>query len=371
MSKLKIYLSAAVCLLSVISCKAQSTLSQLSFETGGTTLISEKIDMRGQELALPPDVTLKFQNGGCLANGRIIADNTSISGLKQAIFDQVQISGNWNVKYISTDMFKDLSDLNSIKNVFALASGNVDNVLIIESGSYKVAAGCSNDRILNIPSNTEVIMNGIITMLPNDFPSYNIVYLKGENIKLHGNGKIIGDKRTHKGNTGEWGMGITLGGCSNAQIYGLTVSDCWGDCIYIGSKSTDVYVNNCILDNGRRQGISITSAGDVVIENCVISNVSGTPPGFAIDIEPNKNDTVESVIIRNVKAIDCLGGFLTWGGAKGCLIDNVQLQDCYVKGSVKPAYAFNTTNRIDVFNCTSDKNAKPYVKQCKTVNIVE
>ena len=371
MNSIKPVLSVALCFFVLVSCRAQSTLSQLSFESGKTTIILEKIDMKGEDLTLPSDVTLKFANGGCFRNGRIIADNTSISGQKQGIFDQVIISGNWNVKYISTVMFKDMSSLNSLKNVFALASNSVDNVLIVESGSYKVAAGRSKDRILTVPSNTEVIINGTITMVPNDFPSYNIVYLKGENIKLHGNGKIVGDKCTHKGKDGEWGMGITLAGCHNVQINGLTVSDCWGDCIYVGSRSTEVYINNCTLEDGRRQGISITSAGNVLIENCVIANVGGTPPGFAIDIEPNKDDTVDSVIIRNVKSIDCQGGFLTWGGARGCLIDNVQFIDCYVEGASKPAYSFNTTNNIKFVNCTSDKSIPPKVTKCNNFVICE
>ena len=93
------------------------------------------------------------------------------------------------------------------------------------------------------------------------------------------------------------------------DIYDLTIRDCWGDCIYIGTESTNVRINSCTLDHGRRQDISITSAGRVMIENCIISNVRGTAPEYAIDIEPNKNDIIESVIIRNVKSIDCKGAF--------------------------------------------------------------
>lgn len=326
--------------------------------------------MKGEELVLPKDVTLKFEKGGCLKNGKIIAINTSIAGYKQGIFDGVKIEGEWNVKYICTDMFNDISPVNSLQNVFALASEKVENVITIPEGNYVVAANSNGTTILSVPSNTEVIINGTITMLPNGFTNYNIVGLKGENIQLHGKGEIAGDKHTHTGSKGEWGMGVNLAKCKDVDIYDLTIRDCWGDCIYIGTESTSVRINNCILDHGRRQGISITSAGTVFIENCVISNVGGTAPEYAIDVEPNKNDTIESVIIRNVKSIGCKGGFLTWGGAKDCIINKVELYECCVIGATKPDYAFNTSNVIKMVNCTSSKDSKPIVNRCNRFTIL-
>lgn len=371
MPNFKTYIPTFVLILSIISCNAQTSLSRLSFKKGKTTIINNVVDMKGEELVLPEDVTLKFEKGGCLKNGKITAANTSIAGFKQGIFDGVKITGQWNVKYISTDMFNnDISSVNYLQNVFALASEKVENVITIPEGNYVVAANSNATTILSVPSNTEVIINGTITMLPNDFTNYYIVGLKGDNIQLHGKGAIVGDKHTHTGSKGEWGMGVHLAKCKNVDIYDLTIRDCWGDCIYIGTESTDVRINNCTLDHGRRQGISITSAGNVLIENCVISNVGGTAPEYAIDIEPNKNDKIESVIIQNVKSIDCKGGFLTWGGAENCLINNVELYDCYVEGATKPDYAFNTSNVVKVVNCTSDRNYKPVNNKCKKFKTV-
>lgn len=371
MNNLKTYLTLFVWILSIVICNAQTSLSEFSFREGKTTIIKTVVDMKGEDLVLPPNVILKFEKGGCLKNGCVKANDTSIAGYMQDIFDEVKLEGEWNLKYISTDMFKDISQLNSLQNVFALASERVANVVIIEDGKYQVIANRNFEAILSVPSNTEVIINGIITMLPNDFTKYYIMELKGENIQLHGTGEIIGDKHTHIGTKGEWGMGVNLAECRNVEIYDFTIRDCWGDCIYIGSESTDVRINNCILDHGRRQGISITSAGKVLIENCLISNVGGTAPEYAIDIEPNKNDTIESVIIRNVKSVNCKGGFLTWGGAENCLINNVELYDCYVKGATRPDYAFNTSNVVKVVNCTSDRNYKPINNKCKSFELIK
>lgn len=352
-------------ILSIISCNAQTSLSRLSFKEGKITIINNVVDMKGEELVLPEGVTLKFEKGGCLKDGKITAANTSIAGFKQGIFDGVKITGQWNVKYISTDMFKDISSVNILQNVFALASEKIENVITISDDNYMVAANRNGTTILPVPSNTEVIINGTITMLPNDFTNYYIVGLKGENIQLHGKGAIIGDKYTHTGTKGEWGMGVNLAKCKNVDIYDLTIRDCWGDCIYIGTESTDVRINNCTLEHGRRQGISITSARKVQIENCVISNVGGTAPEYAIDIEPNKNEIVDTVIIKNVKSIDCKGGILAGSGAVNSYTRNIFISDCHVEGFDKRSYCFSNTEIIRLKNNTSDRRDKPGFYNCK------
>ncbi len=371
MYRLKLYISIVIILLSVIICNAQTTLKSLVFKEGKTTVIKNVVDMKGGELILPNNVILKFEKGGRLKNGKVIAANTSISGYKQEIFENIEIAGQWNVSYISTDMFKNRSQLNFLRNVFALACNEVDNVIKVEEGEYKVAAYRLGESILNVPSNTDLIVNGTITLEPNDLASCSIIRLYGINIKLRGKGTVIGDKHTHLGTSGEWGMGVMVAGCEDVDIFDITIKDCWGDCIYIGQESTDVRIHNCTLNHGRRQGISITSAGHILIENCVISNVGGTNPEYAIDVEPNKNDTVESVIIRNVKAIDCKGGFLAWGGATNAIIKNVELYDCYVGGATKAEYNFGMANDIKMKSCTSESNRKPVKSKCKSFTVIE
>lgn len=367
MYRFRISLLLTVLLLVCFGCHAQVP----SFHEDRTTVIAKEVDLKGGVLRLPKNVTLKFIKGGCFKNGTIVADNTSIKGYKQNVFDSITIAGQWNVEYICTDMFKDLSQVNSLKNVFALTSKTVNNVVIIEDGTYTVSAEKIHMSILKVSSNTEVILNGTIVLTPNNLPSCNIIELNGQDIMFHGHGEIVGDKHAHLGTDGEWGMGIILRGCSNVDIYDLTIKDCWGDCIYVGAKSTNVRINNCTLDHGRRQGISITSAGNVLIENCIISNVGGTDPEYAIDVEPNQNDVIESVVINNVKAINCKGGFLTWSGAKNSKVEKVKISDCYVQGASKDDYAFYFANEIKVENCTSDRKSKPRNNKCKSFEIIE
>ena len=164
-------------------------------------------------------------------------------------------------------------------------------------GLYIVKTEKNGDACLTLNSNTDLTCEGTIQITPNAFTDYDIIRVEGENINVKGNGVIIGDKFSHLGKDGEWGMGVRVQRSRNIQIKGITVKECWGDCIYVGGKSTDVLIKDCKIDHGRRQGVSITSADRVTIKNCSISNIGGTSPEYAIDVEPNEGETVGKVLI--------------------------------------------------------------------------
>ena len=76
-------------------------------------------------------------------------------------------------------------------------------------------------------------------------------------------------------------------------------------------------------------------ADSVTIKNCKISNVSGTNPQYAIDLEPNANDTVNHILIENVEVVDCEGGFMALSSigrnnVKKKFIGKVQIIKCKV-----------------------------------------
>lgn len=299
----------------------------------GRLLIEHDVNLNGGICLLPKGVTL-CAKGGTLRNGTIVGEFTKIQA-KDVLFDKVTIKGSWNVPDISTKLFANLDYENSLRDVVALAHPKVQNRIVIEKGDYRVRAEKKARVCIPICSNTEFIMKGTIRLEPNDLKGYDIIQVKGKNIKISGNGTIIGDKHTHTGTTGEWGMGIRFHHATNATLSGLTIKDCWGDCIYVGGNSRHVMIEKCRLDHGRRQGISVTKANGVTIKNCVITNVSGTNPQFAIDIEPNRRDSVDNILIERVTVRDCEGGFLaTRGkpkdGAKTPWIGNVTVRHCQV-----------------------------------------
>ena len=262
----------------------------------------------------------------------------------------LSMTGNDNVMdlqgktYTVSDGDVSLFDGREVKN----------GTLVISEGSYLLRVEKEGDACLKIGDNTELIVNGTLKLAPNDFKRYDMIRIVGNKVKIHGKGCLIGDKFTHTGKEGEWGIGIHFCGASNATLNGLSIKNCWGDCIYVGKQSRKIIIKNCRLDHGRRQGISITSADSVIIKNCTISNVSGTNPQYAIDIEPNKWCTVDNVLIKNVTVTDCEGGIRAIIGKKGvgnARIGKVEIRDCHVMAKSRHTIHFAGCEQAVVEDC--------------------
>lgn len=369
MKMLRIIL-VAVLLLGLLSCglcKAgghrkvkESTTDTISVSSvgrvdGDKILIAQDVDLKGAVCKLPKGKTLVFKKG-TIRNGTLIGNNTQIECKKNA-FDKVTIQGTWNVSKISTKLFKDLNYENALRDVVALSNPKVKNTIVIEAGEYKVKASKGTVTCISVCDKTDLTINGNICLLPNDLTGCNIIAASGNNINIKGKGTIIGDKHTHTGTEGEWGMGINLKGAVNTTVTGLTIKDCWGDCIYVGGGSKDVLIERCTLDHGRRQGISVTKADGVTIRNCTITNVSGTNPQYAIDIEPNRRDSVDNILIENVTVRDCAGGLLATRGmpkdnAKTPWIGNVTILNCQVTCNSKKPISINRCEVVKIEKCT-------------------
>lgn len=295
---------------------------------GGIIYVRDTINLNNKICNLPNEVTIKFK-GGIIKNGTLIGNNTKLE-CTESCLNRVRILGTWNVQEIKSSFFSDLSYDNALKDVVALSDSKVKNKIVIDEGKYYVTAYKNGEVCIPIYDNTEIIINGDIILSPNSFRNYYILRAKGRDIRISGKGAIIGDKQTHLGKDGEWGMGIDLEDAHHTTVTGITVKDCWGDCIYVGSGSTDITISNCNIVNGRRQGISITSANGVKILNCTISDVRGTAPEYAIDVEPNRGGRVENVFINNVYVDGCRGGILVMGKAPESKIKNINISNCTI-----------------------------------------
>lgn len=317
-----------------------------------TISVLQDVDLRGDTCQLPPKCTLLIK-GGIIRNGVIIGNNTNLVS-KGIAFDHVTIKGSWRVPDISTKLFSDLSCDNALKNVFALTNPKIKNTVKIEKGEYWVVATKKKDHCLNVNSNTTLVIDGTIRLRPNDYGNYHVLYAVGHDIVIKGRGSIIGDKHTHLGDKGEWGMGINLHGVNRAMVTGLSIRDCWGDCIYVGGCSKNVTIEKCQLDHGRRQGISVTSADSVIIRDCTITNVGGTNPQYGIDLEPNKGDTVDHVLIEKVIVKGCKGGFGATVGKRdaGKFLGNVVIRYCQITVDVKFPVRLKKCRSALVENCT-------------------
>ena len=101
-------------------------------------------------------------------------------------------------------------------------------------------------------------------------------------------------------------MAISVNSCEDVLIEGISANESGGDGLYISNlgRNTDpcrnVVVRNCVFDKNYRQGISVISAVNLLIENVVMSNTKGTPPMAGIDFEPNGyGEKMVNIVMRN------------------------------------------------------------------------
>lgn len=167
-----------------------------------------------------------------------------------------------------------------------------------------------NHKGINLKDGTQLYFQrgSVLKMIPNDKEQYSLININEvENVSLY-NPQLIGDRESHFGNSGEWGMGISIRSSKNINVYNSYIKNTWGDGIYIGKAGNTKRINNKILIKGgvidftRRNGISITSGKDIKIEAISIYNIYGAKPMEGIDIEPNKNSiAIGNITLKDIK----------------------------------------------------------------------
>lgn len=205
-------------------------------------------------------------------------------------------------------------DLKSYLPVNYVQNGTVDYTSYIQKGinenkfvrlpNFPILI---SEKGLTLKSNSVIYFNqkSKLILAVNSLPKYQILDLKNiENVKIY-NPRLVGDRIKHKGTTGEWGMGINIISSSNISIYNPEITNCWGDGIYVSGISTkeseSIFIKGGLLDNNRRNGISIISGKNINISNIYISNTYGTLPMAGIDIEPNENgNTLERINLNKI-----------------------------------------------------------------------
>lgn len=129
-----------------------------------------------------------------------------------------------------------------------------------------------------------------------------------KNVTIY-NPTIIGDRKNHYGNVGEWGAGIAIKNSSNISIYNAKISDTWGDGIFIGSENEgvckDIYIKNSSVNFSRRNGVSVTSVVNLTVDSFLAANTYGTMPMSGFHIEPSLNsEEIKGIVITNLNTFN-------------------------------------------------------------------
>lgn len=254
---------------------------------------------------------------------RVSAINTNGVGEASEIIIATPILG-----YNVTNSGANGADLVDDTAAIQSALDNHDNVYI-PAGTYMINA----DSSLNLKSNQTLTMDSnailkMITTLRGNTPedAYSVITISNvSNVNVVG-GQIVGDRNTHsppaEGTVSEFGYGVNIeNGASFIAINGITISNCWGDGVFLGVDGTltdivtDVVINNVISENNRRQGLSIVVGRKIIVANSIFRNTNGTAPEAGIDLEPSASwHYISDILFSNVQSYENNGdGMLIYG----------------------------------------------------------
>lgn len=275
----------------------------------------------------------------------------------------------------------------------AFSNNNVANYIFAPNSVYMVkgfeenqAQGGTNGLLettgLIVHSNSNINLNySTIKIITNNRQNYHGFTIKNvENVVLK-NGYIIGDSSTHLGSTGEWGYGIAIMGSKNITLESLNITKCWGDGINLnnstgtsGSDNYNIFINNCVCDDNRRQGMSIESIKGIVVTNSKFINTgftSYTAPSSGVDIEPASANICEDIKFDNCTfSNNRRSGLIVTNSS---VINHIELNNCKLINNMVGNESINDHGNlsivrgqyINIKNCTignTDKITNLYLR---------
>jgi len=190
-------------------------------------------------------------------------------------------------------------DTAAIQHAINTVAGSGET-LLIPKGVYRINPTVDSGRNgLRLGNRMTLRMapGAVLQATASSSESYTILSVSGVSDVTIIGGTLLGERNTHHGSTGEWGMGLSIFRARHIMVQDVTARDCWGDGFYIAAGSRDVTLCRVISDHNRRQGLSITGADGVVVKDSIFENTTGTPGESGLDIEPNRGDTVSNVLI--------------------------------------------------------------------------
>ncbi len=229
------------------------------------------------------------------------------------------VNCNFDLKEGNTEAIAN-SNIESINKTLECAKTNNINSLVVPRGNYYFNVAKLEDGnkyliqpiLLNFSNFTLDLNNSTFNVYKNGSGSYQLfrVCNTGDvgSVTLK-NGTLVGDRKIHtcfqnsmvcdkygalrcSGGTHESGHAIVIQSVG-VNIDNLKISDMMGDGIIINfpydiSKSGSVNIQNSVIENVRRNGISIIQGKNINVKNNTIRYTHGTWPQVGIDIERDR-----------------------------------------------------------------------------------
>gem|GEM_PF-1481845 len=166
-------------------------------------------------------------------------------------------------------------------------------------------------RQLRIPSNSKLIFDsGTIIQATDDLNQSHadfealIRIEDANNVLIEANNALF--RMNKSAYSGEHNHIFMINGASDVTIRKARANNSGGDGFYIGAyKSKKTYCENITIlsssaNNNRRQGLSIITGKNILIDGSSFNSSSGADPESGLDIEPSKaTDILQDIKIRN------------------------------------------------------------------------
>ncbi|HUS80901.1 MAG TPA: right-handed parallel beta-helix repeat-containing protein, partial [Armatimonadota bacterium] len=200
-----------------------------------------------------------------------------------------------------------------------------------------------------------------------------------QNITLTGYGATLRMQRADYDNPelykkAEWRHCLSFKSCTNINIFGLTLTESGGDGIYLGSATAgvtnlNIHIKDVVCEANYRQGISVITAENLLIENTVMSNTAGTPPQAGIDFEPNNpGERVVNAVMRDCVSEGNVGcGYVAYLRPMDATSEPVslKLENCRASNNRGPSFSIAIGNApdkavdglIELVNCVLEGSA--------------
>ncbi len=246
--------------------------------------------------------------------------------------------------------------VDSTKTLQAAIDSGARRVIVEDMGSPWIITP------INLASDQEVVFEqgAVVEAKKGEFhgggDSLFSIVLK-QNVSLVGNGAILRMQRKDYDNPpyakAEWRHVVNIKSSSNVKLFGLTLAESGGDGIYLGTAkrgvtNKDVHIKDVVCDGNYRQGISVITAENLLIENTTMKNTAGTAPQAGIDFEPNHaSERLVHCVMRNCVSENNVGsGYVFYvphlTGKSAPM--SVRFENCIARGSNRQAFGFTTGN---------------------------
>lgn len=243
-------------------------------------------------------------------------------------------------------------DTSAIQKALDQVQARFNENVFIPDGVYLI----NPDIAIRLHSDTKLKLSDKAVLKAKDTTKANhaiINIINAYNVQLSG-GSIVGDRISRSGKTGEWGHGIKVIGSRNIRISDISISDCWGDGIYIGSTQLQNFCENVVIErfsinNCRRNGLTVISGKNVRIGEGLIAGTRGTDPQAGLCLEPNEtSEFMQNILIENLTTKNNLGygilfGFVRYANSPNAISITINNYKDFssAKGGLSSYYNYN------------------------------